>query len=144
MTASVLLSVHVPDHRHTDKDLRLVMTLIALCCIRQSRAPKNRLLHAQNLILTYDLDPWPWPDLWPWHWTNITVMSKHDFWHLTLTFDLRPGIEARMYSFEEICVEVGLQNKWLYCRELTPLTPFTPDMHERSERCQGFELPTGG
>ncbi len=21
-----------------------------------------------------------------------------------------------MYSFEEICVEVSLQNKWLYCR----------------------------
>ena len=29
------------DYRHTDKHLRLVMTLIALCCTRQSRAPSR-------------------------------------------------------------------------------------------------------
>ncbi len=47
----------------TDKHLRLVMTLIALCCTRQSRAP-NIPLHV--LTSTFDLDPWPWPDLWAW------------------------------------------------------------------------------
>ncbi len=40
---------------------------------------------------------WPWPltltltltrDLWPWPQSKVTVMSKQDFWHLTLTFDL--------------------------------------------------------
>ncbi len=31
---------HSPtDYRHTDKHLRLVMTLIALCCPRQNRTP---------------------------------------------------------------------------------------------------------
>ncbi len=30
---------HLPtDYRHTDKHLKLVMALIALCCTRQSRA----------------------------------------------------------------------------------------------------------
>ncbi len=28
--------------RHTDKHLKLIMTLIALCCTRQSRAPNGR------------------------------------------------------------------------------------------------------
>ncbi len=42
------------------------------------------------LTLTHNLDPylWPWP--WPWTQSKVTVMSKHNFWHLTLTFDLRP------------------------------------------------------
>ncbi len=32
--------LHTPtDYRHTDKYLGLVMTLVALCCTRQSRAP---------------------------------------------------------------------------------------------------------
>ncbi len=29
------------DYRHTDKHLRLVMTPIAICCTRQSRAPNK-------------------------------------------------------------------------------------------------------
>ncbi len=29
----------LPDYRHTDEHLRLVMTMIALCCTRQSQAP---------------------------------------------------------------------------------------------------------
>ena len=38
-----------------------------------------------TLTLTFDLDP----DLWPWPYSKVTVMQKHDFGHLTLTFDLQ-------------------------------------------------------
>ncbi len=41
-----------------------------------------------TLTQTFDLDPDLWP--WPWPWSYATLMSKHDFWHLTWTFDLRP------------------------------------------------------
>ncbi len=75
---------HLPmNYRHTDKHLRVVMTLVALCCTRQSRAPNIDNCASENrpwpLTLTHDLDPdlWPWtltltptfaldPDLWPW------------------------------------------------------------------------------
>ncbi len=45
--------LHTPtDDRHTDKHLRLVVTLIALCCTRQSRAPN---------IDRCAPEIWPWP-----------------------------------------------------------------------------------
>ncbi len=60
-TASALLSAYAPDYRHTDKHLRLVMTLISLCCTRQSRAPNiDRCaleIWPRPLTLTNDLDP---------------------------------------------------------------------------------------
>ena len=50
---------HMPtNYRHTDKHLRLVMTLIALSCTRLKPSPKYRLLHARKLTLTFDLDPY--------------------------------------------------------------------------------------
>ncbi len=81
------------DYRHTDKHLRLVMTPNALWCTRQSRAPKwpniDRCappIRPWTLTFTHDLDP----DFWPWPWSSVAVMSKHNFWHLT--FDLRPWL----------------------------------------------------
>ncbi len=54
-TTSARLSAYTTDYRHADKHLRLVMTLIALCCTRQSSP--------LTLTLIHDLDPdiWPWP-----------------------------------------------------------------------------------
>ncbi len=60
-----------PTYRHTDKHLRLVMTLIALCCTRQSRAPNIDLI--STACQRIDLNLWPWP----WHLT-LTPTFYHD------------------------------------------------------------------
>ncbi len=73
------------DYRHTDKHLRLVITLTVLCCTRQSRAPN---------IDRCAPEIWPWPltlthDLWPWP--------------LTLTLTLRQGksdVKTRFFAFD--------------------------------------------
>ena len=74
-------------YRHTDKHLRLVMTLIALFCIRQSRAHKISTAVCQKI----DLDLWPWPQ-------RLTLTLKEGnsdvkntifgIWPWLLTFDL--------------------------------------------------------
>ncbi len=43
--------------------------------------------HTKELTLTPTFDLELDPDLWPWPWSNVTVMSKYD---MTLTFDLWP------------------------------------------------------
>ncbi len=63
------------------------MVVVALCCIRQSRAP--------------NIDRCA-PEIWPWPWPLTLTLTlalrqcnsdvKHDFWHLTLTFDLQPNL----------------------------------------------------
>ncbi len=79
-------------HRQTprsDNDSSLIFTAL--------RKAKPLISTAVCQKFDFDLDPWPWPqpltfdpDLWPWPWSKVIVMSKHDFLHLTLTFDLRP------------------------------------------------------
>ncbi len=53
------------DYRHKNRLLRLVMTLAALCCTRQSRVPTIDCCAPKNLTLTLthdlDLELWPWP-----------------------------------------------------------------------------------
>ncbi len=89
---------HMPtDYRHTHKHFRLVMTLIALYCTRQSLAPNiDRCvpkIQPWPLTLTRDLDP----DLWPWPLTlkqgNSDIKTRFlvfdlDLWPTTLTFEL--------------------------------------------------------
>ena len=72
-----------------------------------------------------DLDPWPQHstltyDLWhrPWPLTLTLMQSqwifKHEFWHLTLTFDLRP-LPTRSIpvpKFKVIGQEVQTEERW--------------------------------
>ncbi len=110
-TASALLSANalLIMYRQTDKTLEPVMT--TRCSKFDGNFP---LLHSASrapyidryapdirpwrltMTRTFDLDLWPWPGPGPLTLTSkqgkrhVTVMSKHDFEHLTLTFDLRP------------------------------------------------------
>ena len=55
---------HTPtDYRHTDKHLRLVITLIALCCTRQRQA------HNINRCV---------PEIWPWPWEHWRTDRRRD------------------------------------------------------------------
>ena len=88
------LHTHTNIHLwQTDITLGLVMTtlysklrVIAFCCTRQAEP-------LMSTTTRQTLDLWPWPR--PLTFTSkqykrqITVMSKHDFEHLTLTFDLQ-------------------------------------------------------
>ncbi len=90
---------HTPtDYRHTDEHLRLIMTPIALCCTRQSRAPNiDRCALASRpwpLTLTRDLDPNLWPCPWPLTLKQGNSEAKTrflafdlDLWPTTLTYN---------------------------------------------------------
>ncbi len=79
------------EYRQTDKYLRLVMILIALCCTPQIRAPNIDFCAPEispwPLTLTHDLDP----DLWPWTQPLTlkqgNIVAKHNFRQLILTFE---------------------------------------------------------
>ena len=72
---------HTPtDCRHTDNRLRPVVVVVALRCTGK----------AEPLILTAAPEIWPWPVTLTPTLKQCNSDLKHDFWHLTLNFDLRP------------------------------------------------------
>ncbi len=99
----------------TDKHLRLVMTLIALDCTRQSRAPNFDRCTPENqpwpLTLTRDLDPDPWPWYWPLTLTlkqgNSDVKTRFwafdlDLWPTTLTYIARLAeVKVNLHAKDE-------------------------------------------
>ncbi len=87
------------------------MTLIALCCIRQSRAPNTD--HArQKFDLDFDLDPWSWP----WPLTLILTFDltlkqgDSDVKTRFLAFDLWP--KTLTYNYNLAKVKVNLHTKY--------------------------------
>ncbi len=85
---------HMPtDYRHTDKQLRLVMTLFALYCTRHSRAPNFD--HCAPEIW-----PWPWPLTLTLMWGKIDVKTQF------LTFDLWPTTLTNNPSLAKVKVKL--------------------------------------
>ena len=100
---------------HTNK-LRLVMTLIALCCTWQIRAPN---FDRWNLTLTSDLSPWHWPR--PLTLTlkqGISDVKKQilafdlDLWPTTLTYNPSQAQGSRLIPMIKIKVVGQTVHLW--------------------------------
>ncbi len=98
-------NVHTPPYyRCTEKHLRLVMTLIALCRTLQSRAPNIECCASKIWPWPWPLTltpTWPWPltlnPTWPWLFTLTLKQGNSDvktwffiIWHWPSTCNLDP------------------------------------------------------
>ncbi len=94
-----------PDYRHTDQHLKLVMTLIALWCTQQSRAPN---------IDRCVPEIWPWPWFLTWHRPLTLTLIKpgnSDVKTGFLAFDLRPMTLTCNITLAKVKVELHPKNQ---------------------------------